>query len=140
MLPNGRSRMFTYFVDAKSLITSPSCMQQLRGPSVYEIKGLAWSGRGRIAKVEVSADGGKSWMEAALDGPVLPRCFTRFRAAWAWDGRPAVLKSRATDETGYVQPEREALVAERGRHGYFHYNAIIAWGVDATGAVRHVYA
>ena len=76
LLPNGRSRMFTYFIDVKSLITSPSCMQELRGAGVYEVKGLAWSGRGRIAKVEVSSDGGASWMEAALDGPVLPRCFT----------------------------------------------------------------
>ena len=140
LLPNGRARMFTFFIEAKSLITSPSCNQALRGPDVYEIKGLAWSGRGRIAKVDVSADGGKSWAQAALDGPVLPRCFTRFRLPWAWDGKPAVLKSRATDETGYVQPERAALVAERGRHGYFHYNAIVAWGVDADGAVSHVYA
>lgn len=140
LMPNGRSRMFTFLVDAKSLITSPSCGQTLRGPNVYEIKGLAWSGRGRIARVEVSADGGKSWLEAHLDGPVLPRCFTRFRAAWNWNGQPAVLKSRATDETGYVQPEREILVAERGRHGYFHYNAVVAWGVDAQGQVSHVYA
>ena len=140
LLPNGRSRMFTFLVDAKSLITSPSCGQLLPGPDVYEIKGLAWSGRGRITRVEVSADGGKSWLEAHLDGPVLPRCFTRFRSAWNWDGNAAVLKSRATDETGYVQPERDALVAERGRHGYFHYNAIVAWGVDDLGQVSHVYA
>ena len=94
---------------------------------MYELKGLAWSGRGRIRKVEVSADGGNSWASAALQDPVLPRCFTRFRAAWRWDGTPAVLKSRATDETGYVQPEREVLVKERGLNGYFHYNAIVAW-------------
>ena len=140
LLPSGRSRMFTFLVDAKSLITSPSCNQSLRGPSVYEVKGLAWSGRGRITKVEVSADGGKSWADALLQEPVLSRCFTRFRSAWNWDGKPAVLKSRATDETGYVQPERDILVAERGRHGYFHYNAIVSWGVDADGKVSHVYA
>jgi sulfane dehydrogenase subunit SoxC len=140
LLPSGRSRMFTFVVDAKSVITSPSCGQSLNGPNVYEIKGLAWSGRGRVAKVEVSADGGVSWMEVLLQEPVLPRCFTRFRAAWKWDGQPAVLKSRVTDETGYVQPERAVLVAERGRHGYFHYNAVVAWSVDAEGKVSHVYA
>lgn len=140
LLPSGKARMFTFVMEAKSLITSPSSGQKMRGPDVYEIKGLAWSGRGKIKKVEVSADGGTSWMEAALQEPVLLRCFTRFRAAWKWDGQPAVLKSRATDETGYVQPERDVLVAERGRDGYFHYNAIVAWEIDEDGAVRHVYA
>ena len=140
LLPNGKSRMFTFVMDAKSLITSPSGGQKMHGAEVYEIRGLAWSGHGRITKVEVSADGGKSWAEAALQGPVLPRCFTRFRAPWAWNGQPAVLKSRATDESGYVQPERAVLVKERGRNGYFHYNAIVAWGIDEDGAISHVYA
>ena len=140
LLPNGTSRMFTFVMDAKSLITSPSGGQKMHGPEVYEIRGLAWSGRGRIAKVEVSADGGKSWAEAALQGPVLSRCFTRFRSPWAWNGQPAVLKSRATDETGYVQPERDVLVKERGRNGYFHYNAIVAWGIEENGTISHVYA
>jgi sulfane dehydrogenase subunit SoxC len=138
--PDGSARMFTFVMDAKSLITSPSHGQRLAGPDIYEIRGLAWSGRGRIRKVEVSADGGKTWAEAALQAPVLPRCLTRFRAAWKWSGQPAVLKSRATDETGYVQPERQVLVQQRGTNGYFHYNAIVAWEVDADGDVRHVYA
>jgi sulfane dehydrogenase subunit SoxC len=140
LLPNGKSRMFTFVMDAKSLITSPSPGQKMRGAEVYEIRGLAWSGHGKITKVEVSADGGKSWADAALQGPVLPRCFTRFRAPWAWDGKPAILKSRATDESGYVQPERDVLVKERGRNGYFHYNAVVAWGIDEDGAISHVYA
>ena len=138
--PDGKARQFTYVMEAKSVITSPSAMQRLKDPGVYEIKGLAWSGRGRIARVDISADGGKTWAEAALQEPVLPRCLTRFRAAWNWSGKPAVLKSRATDETGYVQPERDVLVAERGRRGYFHYNAIVSWAVDEDGNVSHVYA
>ena len=140
LLPNGKSRMFTFVMDAKSLITSPSAGQKMRGPEVYEIRGLAWSGHGKITKVEVSADGGKSWTDAALQEPVLSKCFTRFRAPWVWDGKPAVLKSRATDETGYVQPERDVLVKERGRNGYFHYNAIVAWGIEEDGSISHVYA
>ena len=138
--PSGKARMFTFVMEAKSVITSPSAMQRLKQPGLYEIKGLAWSGRGRIARVEVSADGGKSWAEASLQEPVLPRCFTRFRAAWNWNGGPAILKSRAIDETGYVQPERDVLVKERGRLGYFHYNAIVAWEVTDSGEVNHVYA
>ncbi len=140
LLPNGKARQFTFVMEAKSLITSPSPGLKMHGANVYEIRGLAWSGRGKITKVEVSADGGKSWGEAALQEPVLSRCFTRFRAPWAWDGGPAVLKSRATDETGYVQPERDVLVSERGRDGYFHYNAIVAWSIDEEGKVSHVYA
>lgn len=140
LLPSGKARMFTFVMEAKSLITSPSPGQKMFGANIYEIRGLAWSGRGRIAKVEVSADGGRSWAEAHLEQPVLPRCLTRFRAPWAWNGMPAVLKSRATDETGYVQPERDVLVKERGREGYFHYNAIVSWAVDSDGSVRHVYA
>lgn len=139
LLPSGKARQFTFVMDAKSLITSPSHGQMLPGPDIYEIKGLAWSGRGRIKKVDVSADGGKSWAEAMLSEPVLPRCFTRFRAAWKWDGKAAVLKSRATDDTGYVQPERKALVDERGRNGYFHYNAIVSWEVAPDGEITHVY-
>ncbi|MBC7945158.1 MAG: sulfite dehydrogenase [Burkholderiales bacterium] len=140
LLPSGKARQFTFVIDAKSLITSPSHGQLLPAPDVYEIRGLAWSGRGRIKKVDVSADSGKTWAEADLQEPVLSRCFTRFRSAWKWDGHPAILKSRAADDTGYVQPERNALVAERGRHGYFHYNAIVAWEVDEDGVVSHVYA
>ena len=140
LIPSGKARMFTFVMDAKSLITSPSGGQKMRGAGVYEIRGLAWTGRGKITKVEVSADGGKSWAEAMLQDPVLSRCFTRFRSPWNWDGKPTILKSRATDETGYVQPERDVLVKERGRNGYFHYNAILSWGIDEEGEVRHVYS
>jgi sulfane dehydrogenase subunit SoxC len=115
LLPSGKARMFTFVMDAKSVITSPSPGQKMRGPEVYEISGLAWSGRGRVAKVEVSADGGASWAEAHLQEPVMSRCFTRFRMPWKWSGQPAILKSRATDDTGYVQPERDVLVKDRGR-------------------------
>lgn len=139
LLPSGKARQFTFTMDCKSLITSPSHGQALRRHDVFQISGLAWSGHGRIVRVEVSADGGTTWTDAALQSPALPRCFTRFRMPWRWDGRPALLKSRATDEAGHVQPERTALLAERGRAGYFHYNAIVAWAVDDDGLVSHSY-
>jgi sulfane dehydrogenase subunit SoxC len=138
--PDGTARQFTWVMDVKSLITSPSHGMKLERPDVYAITGLAWSGRGAIRKVEVSADGGASWAEAELQGPVLPRCLTRFRAAWRWDGKRAVLKSRASDDSGALQPERDVLVAARGRHGYYHYHAIVAWEVEDDGVVSHVYA
>jgi sulfane dehydrogenase subunit SoxC len=140
LLPSGKARRFSFVMETKSLITSPSSGMLLQdGPGLYQITGLAWSGRGRIAKVEVSADGGKSWAEAALQEPVLPAAFTRFRIPWRWNGAPAVLKSRALDETGYLQPERGELLAKRGRHGFYHYNAIVSWSVDADGSVGHIY-
>ena len=139
LLPSGKARMFTFIIEAKSLITSPSANMVLKKPGLYQITGLAWSGRGKINKVEVSADGGKTWAEAQLQEPVLPMAFTRFRIPWRWDGGAAILKSRAVDETGYVQPERDKLIAERGRHGFFHYNAIVTWQVDEDGVVTHIY-
>ncbi len=140
LLPSGKARQFTFIMEAKSLITHPSFGQQLNESGYYQISGLAWSGRGKIVRVEVSADGGKTWAEAELQTPVLAKCFTRFRIPWHWNGGKAVLKSRAIDETGYVQPERSELIAQRGKHGYFHYNAIVSWQISRQGEISHVYA
>jgi sulfane dehydrogenase subunit SoxC len=138
--PNGRSLLFTFPMEVKSIITSPSGMQKMQGPGLYQVSGLAWSGFGRVRRVEVSADGGKSWGEAALDGPVLPKALTRFRMPWRWNGSPSVLQSRAIDETGAVQPTRAALMAARGAQYRYHYNAIQTWSVAAAGDVSNVYA
>jgi sulfane dehydrogenase subunit SoxC len=110
------------------------------GAGIYEITGLAWSGYGKITTVDISADGGKSWAAAALQEPILPKSLTRFRLQWRWDGGPAVLQSRAADDSGFVQPTRDALLAERGGRTIFHYNGITSWGVAATGELTHVYA
>jgi len=138
--PNGRALLFTFPMDVKSVITSPSGMQKMQGPGLYQISGIAWSGFGRIRRVEVSADGGKSWGPAALDGPVLPKALVRFRMPWRWDGSPSVLQSRAIDEAGNVQPARTALLTERGTQFRYHYHAIQSWGVAAAGEVSNVYA
>ena len=137
--PSGKARMFTFTMGVKSLITHPSYGFHLPEPGFYEISGLAWSGSGRITRVEVSADGGASWADAALNAPVLPQSFTRFRIPWRWDGQPLVIQSRATDETGTVQPMRASLLAAHGRHGYFHYNAIVSWAINEQGYIKHVY-
>jgi sulfane dehydrogenase subunit SoxC len=140
LLPSGRSLMFTFPMDVKSVITAPSPGLSLKGPAIYEISGLAWSGHGKIRKVDVSADGGQSWGEAALTEPVLSKALTRFRMAWRWNGAPAVLKSRATDESGAVQLERARLVADKGLNVSYHNSAIQAWSVAANGEVTNVYA
>ncbi len=137
--PDGKARMFSFVMEAKSLILSPSGGMVLKQAGLYQITGLAWTGNGKIKAVEISADGGKSWAEAELQEPVLDRAFTRFRLPWLWDGKPASLKSRAIDETGYVQPERDVFIAERGRHGFFHYSAIVTWDIDDDGIVNHTY-
>ena len=114
ILPNGKAYRFYFLQEVKSFITHPSVGNGLKGPGYYEISGIAYSGTGRIAKVMVTADGGKSWAQAALQEPVQSKAFTRFRAPWRWDGGPAVLQSRAWDESGNVQPTRAQIVAERG--------------------------
>jgi len=140
LLKEGKAWQFVFPMEVKSVITRPSPGLAFNGPGFYEISGLAWSGKGRLRQVEVSADGGKSWAPAALQEPVLPKAVTRFRAAWQWNGAPTVLQSRATDETGMVQPSRAAFVAERGLRGNYHYNAIASWRIDEKGEARNVYA
>lgn len=135
-LPDGTARMFSLVMDAKSLITEPTYPDRLEGHGWREIRGLAWSGRGRITRVEVSTDGGRTWQNATLDEPVLPKCHTRFRLPWQWNGGEAVLMSRATDETGYVQPTTAELMKVRGPNTQYHFNNIRAWQVGADGAVR----
>ena len=149
VLPNGKSYRFYFLQEVKSFITHPSPGHQLKEPGYHEISGVAYSGTGRITKVMVSADGGKTWGQAALQDPVLPKAFTRFRMPWRWDGGPAVLQSRAWDESGNMQPSRAEFVAVRGQTskpppvGAFpsqHFNAITSWAIDQKGGVRHVYA
>jgi len=135
-LPDGTARMFSFVMDAKSIITEPAWPDRLTGPGWWEIRGLAWSGRGRITRVDVSADGGRTWQAATLDEPILPKCHTRFRQAWRWSGGEALLMSRATDETGYVQPSRDALLKVRGPSTSYHFNNIRAWRVRSDGSVR----
>jgi len=139
----GKARIFTFTMEAKSVITFPSGAMKLPGPGFYEVTGLAWSGRGKIARVEVSCDGGKTWNLAALQDPVLPICQTRFRFPWVWDGTAVVLQSRATDETGYTQPTHAQLIAERGPLEapgmMYHMNAIQGWGIAADGSVKNVH-
>jgi sulfane dehydrogenase subunit SoxC len=149
ILPNGKAYQFFFLQEVKSFITHPSPGLMLKGPGFYEISGIAYSANGRIAKVMVSADGGKSWAPAALQEPVLSKAFTRFRIAWNWNGGPAILQSRAWDEAGNVQPTRAEIVAQRGETKAVppvtafpsqHYNGITSWAIDGRGEVKHVYA
>jgi len=143
LLPSGKARQFTFEMEAKSVITSPSGSMTLDGPGFHEITGIAWSGRGTIRRVDVSTDGGRTWRQAALQNPVLPICHTRFRLPWRWDGSEAILQSRCTDDTGYVQPTLGQLVALRGLNGpigsVYHLNAIQSWHVARDGKVTNVH-
>jgi sulfane dehydrogenase subunit SoxC len=134
-LADGTARQFSLVMDARSVITSP-CYPQTIQPGFTEIRGIAWSGRGVIRRVDVSVDGGKTWQPAALQQPVLPKAHVRFRLPWQWDGRPTEIVSRAVDETGYVQPEMRALQQVRGRRTRYHLNPVTGWTIAADGRVR----
>jgi len=150
ILPNGKAYQFYFLQEVKSFITHPSPELKMSGAGFYEISGVAYSANGRIAKVMVTADGGKTWAEAALQDPVLPKAFTRFRLPWKWDGGPAVLQSRAWDEAGNVQPTRAEVIARRGQtktpvtnpaaFPSQHYNGPTSWAVSQSGEITHVYA
>ena len=143
LMPSGKAVQFSFEMEAKSVITSPSGEMMLDGPGFYEITGLAWSGRGAVRRVDVSVDGGRTWREAALQQPVLPICHTRFRFPWTWDGRETILQSRCTDDTGYVQPTLGQVIALRGLDGplgsIYHLNAIQSWLVASDGRVSNVH-
>lgn len=144
LLANGKARQFTLEMEAKSVITFPSGNMKLPGPGFYNVTGLAWSGRGRVQSVDVSADAGKSWVPARIEQVIEPICTVRFSLPWMWDGKPAILQSRCTDETGYIQPTLQQLIAIRGDNGaygsIYHLNAIQSWGIAADGSVTNVHA
>jgi sulfane dehydrogenase subunit SoxC len=138
-LQDRSSYQFTFPMGTKSLITSPSGQMTLNQPGIYQITGIAWSGRGSIRQVEVSADGGKTWAEAAIQGHQLDRALTRFTIPWEWDGGDAILQSRATDSRGNLQPTRNDVIASRGTLSFYHNPCIQSWQVNRSGEISNVY-
>lgn len=138
LMPDGLARQFTWVMEAKSVITFPCPEKPLAAPGSYEVSGLAWSGNGKISRVDVSFDGGNNWRSASLQAPVQSKCLTRFRIDWHWPGTGALLQSRAIDETGYVQPTITQLRAVRGVNSIYHNNAIQTWRVSPSGQVENV--
>ncbi len=138
LMADGKARMFTWVMDAKSVVTSPCPEKALMGKGTQLLRGLAWSGRGKIDRVDVSLDGGKNWQTAELHGPVLDKCLTRFTLPFEWNGEELLIQSRAMDETGYVQPTIGELQKVRGVNSIYHNNAIATWQVHADGSVDNV--
>ncbi|MDW5441760.1 sulfite dehydrogenase [Polaromonas sp. SM01] len=138
LMPNGLHRQYTSIQEVKSVITSPSGGQVLLEKGFHNVTGLAWSGRGKIKRVEVSVDGGKNWKAARLEGPVLSKCLTRFNSDFVWDGKPAFFQSRAIDETGQIQPTYGELRKVRASRSIYHNNAIQSWALTENGEVNNV--
>ena len=138
LMPDGRHRQYTSIQECKSVITSPSGGQTLLDKGFYNVTGLAWSGRGKIKRVDVSFDGGRNWQPARLESPIQSKALTRFNINWNWNGGSAILQSRAIDETGYVQPKINQLRAVRGVRSIYHNNAIQSWKIAESGEVSNV--
>ncbi|RKT59413.1 sulfur dehydrogenase subunit SoxC [Azonexus fungiphilus] len=138
LMPDGLHRQYTSIQECKSVITTPSGGQRLLEKGFYNVSGIAWSGRGKITRVDVSTDGGINWQPARIEGPVQNKALTRFNMNWVWDGKPAMLQSRAVDETGYVQPSYGQLRAVRGSKSIYHNNAIQTWKVAESGEISNV--
>ncbi len=138
LLPDGTHRQYSSIQEIKSVITSPSGGQVLLDKGTHQITGLAWSGRGKVRKVDVSMDGGRNWMPARMQTPVLSKCLTRFTLPWRWDGKPALIMSRAVDETGHIQPTYSELRKVRGSRSVYHNNAIQTWLIEESGEVKNV--
>jgi sulfane dehydrogenase subunit SoxC len=138
LMPDGLHRQYTSTQECKSVVTTPSGGQVLLDRGFHNISGLAWSGRGKVKQVDVSVDGGRRWRRARLEAPVMSKCLTRFNIDWTWDGEPALVMSRATDETGHVQPSIRQLRAVRGTRSIYHNNAVQTWLVQENGEVGNV--
>jgi sulfane dehydrogenase subunit SoxC len=138
LMPDGLHRQYSSIQECKSVVTTPSGGQVLLDKGFYNITGLAWSGRGKVKQVDVSVDGGANWRTARLETPVLSKCLTRFNIDWVWDGKPALIQSRATDDTGYVQPTYRQLRAVRGSRSIYHNHSIQTWLVQESGEVKNV--
>ena len=138
LMPDGSHRQYSSTQECKSVVTTPSGGQVLLDKGFFSISGLAWSGRGKVKRVDVSVDGGRSWRSARLETPVLSKCLTRFNLDWVWDGKPALIQSRAMDDTGYVQPSLRQLRAVRGTRSIYHNNAVQTWLVQESGEVKNV--
>ena len=139
VLEDGTARKWTWVMDAKSVITSPSPQMPINhgnGPLV--ISGLAWSGHGQITRVDVSKDGGITWQTARLGKQGDTKALTRFYLDTEWDGAPMLLQSRAMDETGYLQPTKEQLREQRGENSVYHNNCIQTWYVNEQGVAENV--
>ena len=134
---DGKALQFTFAMDVKSVITQPSGMMKLKSKGFYEVSGVAWSGNGKIKRVEVSTDGGKSWAEAILQEPVMDKSLVRFRYPWVWNGEPTVFMSRAIDSSGDTQPSMEALLKAKSPNSFYHNNAIQPWRVAANGEITN---
>ena len=138
LMKDGTHRQYTSTQECKSVVTTPSGGQVLLDKGFYNISGLAWSGKGKIKRVDVSVDGGRNWRSARLEGPVMSKALTRFNIDWIWDGKPAIIQSRAMDETGYVQPTYQQTRAVRGTRSIYHNNSIQSWLVQESGEVKNV--
>ena len=136
--PDGTHRQYTNLQEVKSVVTTPSGGQVLLDKGFYNITGLAWSGKGKIKRVDVSTDGGRNWRQARLETPVLSKALSRFNIDWVWDGKPAIIQSRARDDTGHVQPTYQQLRSVRGTRSIYHNNAIQSWLVQENGEVKNV--
>ena len=138
LMPGGLHRQYSSIQECKSVVTTPSGGQVLLDKGFFSISGLAWSGRGKVKKVDVSVDGGRNWRSARLETPVLSKCLTRFNIDWIWDGKPVLIQSRAVDDTGYVQPSKKQLRAVRGSRSIYHNNSVQTWLGQENGEVKNV--
>ncbi len=138
LMEDGSSRRFTWIMDAKSVVTNPSPQSPLKAKGRNVLSGLAWSGRGKVKRVDVTLDGGKNWQTADLAGPVFDKCLTRFYLPFEWSGDPMLIQSRCIDETGYIQPTKDELRKVRGLNSIYHNNGIQTWHVQSNGEAENV--
>ena len=139
LLANGKTLQFTFPMEVKSVITQPTAgtVPLKKGP--VHISGLAWSGLGKIKKIEVSTDKGKTWNTAQINGANQQLSPVRFRYNWIWNGEECSIESRATDSKNNVQPQRKDWSIKYGLGHLYHNNSIQIWRIMPDGQIYNEY-
>jgi DMSO/TMAO reductase YedYZ molybdopterin-dependent catalytic subunit len=88
----------------RAVIAAPADDEVARAGAETTIRGYAWAGRGPVARVEVSTDGGATWADATLGIVAGPTAWRSWSFTWQPTAGDATLLARATDAAGNVQP------------------------------------
>ncbi|OFV93567.1 MAG: hypothetical protein A3H28_03385 [Acidobacteria bacterium RIFCSPLOWO2_02_FULL_61_28] len=144
--PDNKIRWFQFEMQPKSIITRPSPGYPLPSRGFYEMRGIAWSGGGKVRRVEITTDGGRTWKDAQVQEPVYSKAATRFVFPWTWNGEELMIASRCTDDRGTTQPTLAQMAKvwmvepdwfRKPTSSTWRFNVIQPWKIAGDGKVTN---
>jgi len=123
----GRQGWRAGYVQTTSVIDEPLPNQVLTAGTTVALKGVAFAGDRGVSAVEVSADGGRSWLRARLDYAPAATAWALWSAEWTPAAQgPATLTVRAYDGSGVLQEEAPRGFAPSGASGLHQVDVRVA--------------